>query len=783
MRDAGAIDVGITSTFNELLAAQEVADWFIGSPQQPIDTDRVAVLLDSQRRIEPLRKLVGKHFRGREEELNTLRRRRYFGEDKERVLVLTGNGGTGKSALLGKRILEMLEQMPPAPVVYIDFDRSEVDPEKPRGVVETIARSLGLLFSGTDSGQHFIALESASAGDVAVPELDLFLSPNADVEELVAALAERIAALPTSEGALFVFDTFEQVMMRGARVVGDFHKFLKALLEAVPGALAVLSGRGDVAWPDAKVSIKLTDLDQKSADAVLAARGVKDPQQRRRIYDALGGSPLLLRIASTAFLSGGLDLAELGKFDAQAEGLRRQGILYSRTLGYIGDAEVERLAHPGLVVRRVTPKVISEVLASICEIEPAHAKAIFKRLPRFVDLFEPEEPLPGEAGDRHPEGLQHRQDLRESVIDLMTEDEEWRDRIPLIHRSAVAYYEGSEDPRGRAEWLYHSLMLDEPLEVLDAIWEPSQEEALNRSLGRTWSDPIPARARTWLAIRMGLDPAEPMDDLRLADWEIAVASDVKDILLTGGYDEALAALGARKERTAVSPLPELEARALLLAGRAQDALAVVTDAISKAKGSARAAHILSLTLLEAESAIEGGAAEQAAEAAGNARRMAVALKDERSRLKALELAARAEDTEAKQALATAFLEASPSLLRSDAKIAGMIVKTLGEDRPEVMGKAATVFANVPDMRYVSMDPKELTSLLEKVAVQDGGEQVLAGLAARVGLSEKTSSAKTIAFDAIRHGLHGVVLSNSLRAFSDDPGIRSQSFDMLKGLTE
>ena len=39
-----------------------------------------------------------------------------------------------------------------------------------------------------------------------------------------------------------------------------------------------------------------------------------------------------------------------------------QGVLFRRILGHIHTPEIRQLAHPGLVLRRITPDLIKEVL-------------------------------------------------------------------------------------------------------------------------------------------------------------------------------------------------------------------------------------------------------------------------------------------------------------------------------------------------------------------------------------------------------------------------------------
>ena len=169
--EAGTIEIGVDDPRDRLIAAQVIASWFQEASRRPVNVDRLSVILEARDNMEPLRKLVGKHFRGRDRELATLAASAGSEPDQKRVLALTGIGGSGKSALIGRYILSLLEQSGPTrPFAYLDFDRSEFDPGNPRKLIERICRNLGLLYAGTPGSRRFYNLEAVSARD---PEFEL----------------------------------------------------------------------------------------------------------------------------------------------------------------------------------------------------------------------------------------------------------------------------------------------------------------------------------------------------------------------------------------------------------------------------------------------------------------------------------------------------------------------------------------------------------------------------------------------------------------------------------
>lgn len=766
----GSAPVDIEASQDELLAARDIASWFLDSTLTPVDLNRVATILEAREKIEPLRKLVGTHFRGRGEQLALLRSPSGYGPEDRRILALSGVGGVGKSALLGCHLLELLRAVPQPPWVYLDFDRSEVDPGDTRKLIELIARNLGLLYVGLEQSVAFYALESASAGDAFLDRTDLPVAAGADTEDLLAALRQRVEEQAGNGSLLVVFDTFEQVMVRGATVVAAFTGFVTKLLEALPQARVIISGRGEIALPLDMHKVHLEDLDPASAEAVLEARGVADPALREKVIAQMGCSPLVLRIASEAIASGKLTSEDMHLFDAKSRALRLQGMLYTRVLGHIGDGEVERLAHPGLVVRRVTEAVIRDVLADVCKIPRANAAALFARLPDQVALFEPDPDTP--PGD--PPALRHRQDLREAVLDLMVSDPRWTHRLRAIHERAIDHYRLLQGDVAAAEELYHRMMLDQDEEALDRLWS----DRVGKLLARSWPEPIPRRAKRWLGLRLGFDHGDDEEDLRLIDWEVRAARDAREQLLSGDIEGALATMSEREERSANSPLIFIEVEAQRAAGQPDAALKAAERGI-EAAADCPPDYRLALELLAAETADKAGAGPAAADHARNARALAEALSDPSSDLRALELLVRTDPGEAPLGeLERIFVESPERRLRQDEEVAMRIVDTVGPASAKVLRKAAQTFGNLPGQKLLNRDPKAWSDYLAVIADQEDGQFVLGAVAKRVGLSATQVEPLELATTILRHNLGGDALSTILERYGGDAGIRARSLDVF-----
>jgi len=142
----------------------------------------------------------------------------------------------------------------------------------------------------------------------------------------------------------------------------------------------VVSGRASVD-PESQLaafvvdSIDLQDLDPPDAVMLLTSSGLS-PHAAEQLQPIVGGNPLLLRIAARLVrkLPPKKRSAILQELASERVGLDTelvQGVLYDRILQHIRDSKVRKLAHPGLVLRRVTWRLIRDVLAEPCDLDPS----------------------------------------------------------------------------------------------------------------------------------------------------------------------------------------------------------------------------------------------------------------------------------------------------------------------------------------------------------------------------------------------------------------------------
>lgn len=760
-----------------LQAAHEIGEWLARSDLSPFNRDQIASVLERHRRVEPLRRLLGRHFRGRKPELERLRDHLEADGSQERILVLWGVGGVGKSTLLGKLLLD-LEQSGDA-WVYLDFDDPEVDPLDPLGIVELVARQLAQFFASASPTDTFYGLESLAAGDEPLA-FTYEVAADAGIEQLLAAIEGGLRALPSKPALRVVFDTFEQVQVRGRHAVERVRGLLDALCAAVPYVRIVISGRAAVVpWADAE-ELQLEDLDDRSADQVLAALGIDDAKLRRKVRSRVGTSPLSLRLAADALKSDRLDEEDLESMVLQARRIEMQGQLYTRILGHIQDGEVRRLAHPGLIVRRVTPGVIREVLAELCDIDAQQAAAIFARLPDQVSLFEPDQATAEEGA-----ALRHRQDVREIMLRLMVEDPVWKDRLHEIHSRTIAHYARRKDPIGRAEEIYHRLMRDDDPEISDSRWTPD----LAVSLGRCWDEPLPERARAWLGPRIGRTHGD-LAAWRTEDWEISAQREAQTRLGTGDAAGALAVLRKRGERTPGSRLYGLEVRALMQLERWPQAAALVARVLGSNLEAFPLDEILELHLLGAETELHRERFDDLQDYVAHALKIATETGDSAGQLRAYELrvhAARRGGSPAAADLAVeqlqqALLVIDDSRLRRHVDLSRRVLELLRPHSTPVLRKVASAFGNRAEQKVIRRDAFKLGDLLEQVVGTADGKAQLSRLAGKVGLSEESFQLRDLANHTIRYDKLGDALVTVLDYAGDNESVRRGAEAMVRGLS-
>jgi hypothetical protein len=551
----------------EAVATHQACEWLRGAglPGLP-DANALRQRVDWLTLLDPFRHLVGDFFRGRRRELEVVRNyvgvlppgslrgtatrivERVFNLHEKPPLLVFGPGGVGKSTLVARFILEHTQAIEEDrfPFAYLDFDRPDVDASEPLTLLAEGVRQLAIAYP-----HAYEAAEQIRRG-----WLELLRRGKPPQRARAAAvrdfgiLIERLEA--ADRPVLLVLDTFEQVQSRSEEWVEEIWQFLEKLQAEVPRLRVCIAGRGQIRG-HALQELELRELDSEAVVGYLQARGITDAKLAERIARQFGGSPLTLKLVADLAAREGpaaLDVGQRRFFGLRASREVVQGQLYARILGHIPDPKVRRLAHPGLVLRRLTPELILEVLAEPCGLaigSLAEAQVLFGKLAQEVSLV---------TLDRDG-SLVHRSDLRRVMLQLLVADEPEKTRT--IHARAIDYYVGRPPlPRERAEEIYHRLALARPTKDVDRRWMSGVEPYLSGALPE-----LGASQRAYLAGRLGLVvDEETRQAADVEDWERLTAPRVQRLLADGKAEDALKLLGSRTERSPASPLTVLEARAL-----------------------------------------------------------------------------------------------------------------------------------------------------------------------------------------------------------------------------
>lgn len=608
----------------ELRQLHQVSSWLNGVPGVKLPPpDRLRARIAIEELLAPFRHLVGNHFRGRRAELDELRsyaevvRPEALGaqirttsgaivrsvlrlEDKPPLFV-HGPGGTGKSTLLARFILEHAEAAErfQFPFVYLDFDCPGFLGEDPTTLLIEIAAQLDVQYPEAGFGelrkQWNDTLISAARRATHSESERVFETRVSDARPHRDAWIKKIQAplnrlLGRSRPFILVLDTFEEAQYRSEAYVRELWQFLGEFQRAVPRMRSILAGRAPLEKYPVN-NFPLGDFDEEAALGFLQHLDVPD-QIARSLYNQLGGNPLTLKLAAEVVQletpdDGGIRGLKGRRFwFFRVDAAQIQGQLYDRILSHIHDSRVRRLAHPGLVLRRITPEVILEVLAEPCGVTVngiTDARGLFDEFSRELSLVY----LDADGS------LRHRSDIRKVMLPIVQGT--GHERIEEIHRRAVAFYERELGLTARVEELYHRLWLGEREKVLDQRWDPRAGQSLAGVL-----DELPPAGQAYLGGKLG---REVSAEVRAAGaqqtWEVDAERRARELVKVGRMEDARRVLQEREARMPGSRLYVLEATLLSRLGRPREAVKLVRTGMATVDAEGSRGTALDLVLLNA----------------------------------------------------------------------------------------------------------------------------------------------------------------------------------------
>lgn len=824
---SGTIDIKGRDV-EQLRQLKQVLIWFSDVLPVQVNMKEVEQALAARQLIEPFYKLT-EHFYGRYSELELLRDfvevyeasnviegisrdiKGAFGISQRTHQVIWGAGGIGKSALIGRFILEHAEigsnvtakvaGPHKIPYAYLDFDRVELDPLRPESLLTDV--TLQLLKQYPDS-----RLEEQAKGWYQMIRRNQRRSARTDPHDprirsaiLDSKLAEMIKhelhnwlqyklfsisqQLPP---LLLVLDTFEEVQLGGEARERQTASFIEYMQEIYPRLRVVICGRAKVRYLQANQH-HLTGLDSSSANKLLVDMGIETLDLRKSIISRIGTSPLSLILAAEAVnqlpaderVKALADIRTRNILFQRIDAAEIQGQLYHRILRHIRDLRVRKLAYPGLILRRITPEIIRHVLARPCGLNPDDANVLFQAIRDNVALV-----------NHNPDGsLQHRPDVRRVMIRNMLAGTRFSNTILEIHHAAVNYYATLKDqtPITRGEQVYHMMMLNKTGAELESL----ADAADRRSLELAWEDPIPPRARAWLTRYLGIESSDvDWQNADLDDWEQHVYEKANELLTIGKAEKALERLRERKKRIPGSLLYVLEAQVLDQLGHMTEALNVVDEGINSSLSSGSTATALRLSILGARLALKvqnitrfKQYLDRGSELTQPDEDVAAKLELDKLRVEGfrmLEPDNKEQKEKATTTLVRSFMQTSEEVLSQESDLIGGILTEVGSEYPAVLEHAINVLKPVGPG---SVGTERFVNILTKANMNQAFQQRKTALLHELGVSDPNAPWEQVAKQTLDYGTfdkalaavvrHGALDAKDLKSVADmiSPNISGQ----------
>ena len=593
-------------TLDQLLGIERASRWLADILEDLPDYSRLERLIERERLFTPMRRIAGEHFVGRKKELQELSnyvgvlasksisqsiKRTYSSllytlTDRPPMLIY-GPGGVGKSTLLMRFILLHADPKfsQPLPFAYLDFDHAALDPRSPQTILNEAIRQIGIQFPKIAA--RFGRLEDESFEDIS--NSDIVESAKSAHYGLSQRLVTRFSKLleaianQNKQPVLFVLDTLEEAEYQGQTALKAIWNLLDRLLRNVDRLRIVVCGRSQLPPKLPKNPVELTAFDDETAKhflisriELLSGKSIRD-KDAEAIVHLVGGVPLGLSLAARVVSDEGVevikDLPSRRHLFQRISTERQQGLLYSRILQHLhkNDKDLEKIASPGLIVRRITPEVIINVLAKPCELSlatPDDAVRLFNLLAKEVGLID---------AYREPGALWHATTVRRLMLPELRKN--LGSRATDIHKAAIGYYSNESGTVARAEEIYHRLCMGDMGPEIDHLWTPEMKSHLRGAF-----EDLDTRGKIWLAGKIGRElDTDLLAQSELAVWEQQTQERVQTLINNRMLEEALDAMTERSKRSDASPLYPLEVDVLQLLGKVTQAREIAETGIARAE--------------------------------------------------------------------------------------------------------------------------------------------------------------------------------------------------------
>lgn len=392
-------------------------------------------------------------------------------------VILSGLGGTGKSALL-EAVRRRLGKDASILLVTLDLDKPALRAGNRVALTTELLRQIGEARPALDA--RLSALRNTLRGAMGMTTEGI--DPSRVASAVLACLSDLNTIL--SEAGkddpirlVLVFDTFEEALNLGTDQVKLIADWISLVGANRLSPRIILSGREAAVLAKSPLpglavqgSILLDELGAKAGQALLRDRFRAAELDAEDLVPQLvatfGSDPLTLmtlaRFAASIDRRGSKlrrDLVALAsdegseirqKLDAEM----RQTFLVSRILKRL-PPEIQALASPGLVLRQVTPRLILEVMAGPCGLPEtltlAEAEDLFDRLADVGSLVRK-----GAGGAKVAE---HVPDLRRRMLPQVLPDPKARE-VALAAADWYLARAGEGDPKAELEAIYYRALAE-----------------------------------------------------------------------------------------------------------------------------------------------------------------------------------------------------------------------------------------------------------------------------------------------------------------------------------
>ncbi|HEX6227754.1 MAG TPA: ATP-binding protein, partial [Chryseolinea sp.] len=308
-------------------------------------------------------------------------------------MMITGIGGVGKSTLVAKFILDQInyQKNQKLPFIYFDFDKPGLSVSNPIELAVDAFRQLALLFPEseqifTEIRDHLVEefIEKEEKSNIEYATQSRGSDRSVIYEKYAKQFSKEIAAI--KRPVLVVLDSFEEIQYRASPAeLNNLFSFIREVSNIIPRLRPVFVGRAEAKYSGIEFDLlQLADFDQAAAEAFLYARGITDKKLQSSIYSKLGGQPLTLQLAANLVEKEKIkSTAEIEKIGSLLDETLIQEVLVKRNLQHTHGGNAEKIAIPGILMRKINPDIIQKVLADPCgfkDLTKTEAETIFEDL-------------------------------------------------------------------------------------------------------------------------------------------------------------------------------------------------------------------------------------------------------------------------------------------------------------------------------------------------------------------------------------------------------------------